>query len=213
MIQVAYMLALPGVLVALFLVMAYHPPHPPTVRVLRPYWSQVSDHYIYTVYSFVVMGVITVFEWELLFPDLLDVFVLSPLPIAKHVLLRARLLALGIFLGLAIVGVNILGAAFFPVLAELHLMWIRHTAAHLAATVMAGTFAAALFVASQGLMLCVLGRRLFGWISPVAQAASMVVLLTVLFLTPLIAGNIEMLCCHRWSCGAMVSTVLVSGCV
>ena len=190
MIQVAYMLALPGVLVALFLVMAYHPPGG---RGLRPYWSQVSDHYIYTVYSFVVMGVITVFEWELLFPDLLDVFVLSPLPIAKHVLLRARLLALWIFLGLAVVGINILGAAFFPVLAELHLMWIRHTAAHLAATVLAGTFSAALFVALQGLMLCVLGRKLFGWISPVMQAGSMVALLAVLFLTPLIAGNIEML--------------------
>jgi hypothetical protein len=190
LIQVVYMLALPGVLVALFLVMAYHPPKGIGPR---PYWSQVSDHYIYTVYSFVVMGVITIFEWELLFPDLLDVFVLSALPIKKQALLRARLLALGIFLGLAVVGVNILGAAFFPVLAELHLMWIRHTAAHLAATVMAGTFAAALFVALQGLMLCVLGRKILGWISPVAQAASMVALLTVLFLTPLIAGNIEML--------------------
>jgi len=190
LIQVAYMLALPGVLVALYLVALYHQPK---AMGPRPYWSQVSDHYIYTVYSFVVMGVITIFEWELLFPDLLDVFVLSALPIRKWVLLRARLLALGIFLGLAVVGVNILGAAFFPVLAELHAMWIRHTAAHLAATVMAGTFAAALFVALQGLLLCVLGRKLFGWISPVAQAGSMVVLLAVLFLTPLIAGNIEML--------------------
>ena len=100
MIQVAYMLALPGVLVALYLVAAYHQPK---ALGMRPYWSQVSDHYIYTVYAFVVMGVITVFEWEMLFPDLLDVFVLSTLPIAKRNLLRARLLALGIFLGLALI--------------------------------------------------------------------------------------------------------------
>ena len=160
---------------------------------MRPYWSQVSDHYIYTVYAFVVMGVITVFEWEMLFPDLLDVFVLSTLPIAKRNLLRARLLALGIFLGLAVVGTNVLGAAFFPVLAELPHMWIRHTTAHIAAVAMAGTFAAALFVALQGLLLCVLGRRLFSWISPIVQALSMVALLTVLFLTPLIAGNLKLL--------------------
>jgi len=190
MIQVAYMLALPGVLVALYLVAAYHPPK---ALGMRPYWSQVSDHYIYTVYAFVVMGVITVFEWEMLFPDLLDVFVLSTLPIAKRNLLRARLLALGIFLGLAVVGTNVLGAAFFPVLAELPHMWIRHTTAHIAAVAMAGTFAAALFVALQGLLLCVLGRRLFSWISPIVQALSMVALLTVLFLTPLIAGNLKLL--------------------
>jgi hypothetical protein len=190
MIQVAYMLALPGVLVALYLVGAYHPP-----KALgpRPYWSQVSDHYLYTVYAFVVIGVVTVFEWEMLFPDLLDVFVLSTLPIAKCVLLRARLLALGTFLGLAVAGTNVLGAAFFPVLAELPHMWIRHTTAHIAAVAMAGTFAAALFVALQGLLLCVLGRRLFGWISPVVQALSMVALLTVLFLTPLLAGNLKLL--------------------
>jgi hypothetical protein len=154
--QIAYMLALPGVLVALYLSAPYHPPKGMGPR---PYWSQVSDHYIYTVYSFVAMGVVTVFEWELLFPDLLDVFVLSTLPLAKRVLLQARLLALGIFLGLAVVGINILGAAFFPVLAELHAMWIRHTAAHVAAVLLAGVFAAALFVALQGLLLCVLGQR------------------------------------------------------
>lgn len=65
MTQVAYMLALPGVLMALYLFAAYHQPK---AIGPRPYWNQISDHYVYTVYAFVVMGIVTVFEWELLFP-------------------------------------------------------------------------------------------------------------------------------------------------
>jgi hypothetical protein len=187
MTQVAYMLALPGVLIALYL---FAPYHQPKAIGPRPFWHQISDHYVYTVYAFVVMGIVTVFEWELLFPDLLDVFVLTTLPISKRKLLAARLMALAIFLVLALVGTNFLGALFFPAVADLHGMWWRHVASHVAAVAMAGIFAAALFVALQGGLLCLVGRRLFGWVSPLVQALSMVALLTILFLTPLISSNL-----------------------
>ena len=73
--QISYAVALPGLLVALFLFPAYHafPPYP----LHRPFWSQAADHYFYVMYSFIVMGAATVYEWDLLFPDLLDIFVLS----------------------------------------------------------------------------------------------------------------------------------------
>lgn len=188
MTQVAYTLALPGLLMALYLSAPYHQP-----RAIgpRPYWHQISDHYVYTVYAFVVMGIVTVFEWELLFPDLLDVFVLTTLPIPKRVLLRARLFALVIFLAFALMGTNFLGALFFPAVADLHGMWWRHMTAHVMAVAMAGTFAAALFVALQGGLLCLLGRRIFGWISPLVQALSIVALLTALLLTPLVSGHLQ----------------------
>ena len=82
----------PALLVALFLFPAYHgfPPYP----LHRPFWSQAADHYFYVMYSFIVMGAATVYEWDLLFPDLLDIFVLSPLPIARRRLFFARVLAL-----------------------------------------------------------------------------------------------------------------------
>jgi hypothetical protein len=190
MAQVAYMLALPGLLMALYLFAPYHQPH---AIGLRPYWDQISDHYVYTVYAVVVMGVVTVFEWELLFPDLLDVFVLTTLSIPKRVLVLARVFALTIFLALALVGTNFLGALFFPAVADLHGMWWRHMAAHASAVTMAGTFAAALFVALQGGLLCVLGRRIYEWISPLVQAFSMVALLTILFLTPLLSSHLKVL--------------------
>ena len=85
-------IAIPGMLVALYLFPAYHafPPYP----VPRPFWAQVGDHYFYVMYSFVVMGAATVFEWDLLFPDLVDVFVISIQPIASRDLFFARVLAL-----------------------------------------------------------------------------------------------------------------------
>ena len=47
-----------------------------------PYWAQVNHHFFFVLYSFVAMGLVTVFEWDLFFPDLLDVLVLGILPMA-----------------------------------------------------------------------------------------------------------------------------------
>ena len=55
-----------------------------------PYWVQVNHHFFFVLYSFVAMGLMTVFEWDLFFPDLLDVFVLGTLPIAQRRLFLAR---------------------------------------------------------------------------------------------------------------------------
>ena len=186
--QMAYMFALPGALVALYLFAPYHQP-----RAIgpRPLWSQVSDHYFYTVYPFVLMGLVTVFEWDLLFPDLLDVFVLSVLPIPPRKLVMAHLLALAIFLALVLIGTNILGAMFFPAVADLHGMWWKHVIAHTVTVLMAGTFSAAFFIALQGGLLCLLGRRLFGWISPFVQACSILLLLTIVFLFPLLSRSLR----------------------
>ena len=105
--QISCAIAVPGMLVALFLFPAYHafPPYP----VPRPFWAQAGDHYFYVMYSFVVMGAATVFEWDLLFPDLVDVFVLTVQPIASRHVFFARVLALAIFLGLVLFGTSILG--------------------------------------------------------------------------------------------------------
>jgi len=186
--QLAYTVSLPGVLVALYLFAAYHQPH---AIGPRPFWLQIADHYFYVLYAFVILGAATVFEWDLLFPDLLDVFVLTTLPLPRQRLLLARLLALAIFLGLVFIGTNFLGAMFFPAVADLHHMWWRHLIAHTIAVALAGAFAAAFFIAFQGTLLCLVGRKLFAWISPLTQALSIVLLLTLLFLFPLIAGHLQ----------------------
>ena len=176
-----YAVALPGLLVALFLYPSYHafPPNPYP----RPYWPQACDHYFYVMYSFVIMGAATVYEWDLLFPDLLDVFVLSPLPIAKERLFFARVLALVIFLSLVLVGTSLLGTIFLPLVAEQH-NFFRHFFGHAIAVLMSGTFAAGTFLALQGVLLNLVGENVFRRITPVLQGGSMMVLLAILLLEP-----------------------------
>jgi hypothetical protein len=150
-LQMAYAVALPGVVGALFLFPLYHSPF------LGPrlFWAQATDHFFYLTYGFVVMGLVTVLLWDLLFPDLLDVFILISLPIAAKKLLFARVTALAIFLGVALIGTNGLGVLFLPAVADLHGMWIRHVVAHAVSVGLCGLFAIAALIAMQGLFVCV----------------------------------------------------------
>jgi hypothetical protein len=186
--QIACAVALPILIVSLFLFPAYHafPPAPAH----RPFWSQVSDHYFYVMYSFVVMGAATVYEWDLLFPDILDIFVLSILPIPNRQLFFARVLALAIFLCLVQFGTSILGTLFFPLAAE-QFNFPRHFLSHLIAVTMSGMFAATCFLSIQGVLLNTVGERVFRRITPLLQGSSIMLLLVVLFLCPTVAGSVE----------------------
>jgi hypothetical protein len=186
--QISYAAALPGLMVALFLIPAYHafPPNPYP----RPFWPQVADHYFFVAYSFVLMGAATVYQWDLLFPDLLDVFVLSVLPIASRRLFFARVAAVGIFLALALAGTSGLGILFFPVLADQPNL-LRHIVAHTAAVLTSGAFAAAFFLALQGVLLNLAGEKLFRRIAPLLQAFSITLLLAVLLLIPALAKALQ----------------------
>lgn len=186
--QIACAVALPTLIVSLFLFPAYHafPPAPAH----RPFWSQVSDHYFYVMYSFVVMGAATVYEWDLLFPDILDIFVLSILPIQNRRLFFARVLALAIFLCLTQLGTSILGTLFFPLAAE-QFNFPRHLLSHFVAVTMSGMFAATSFLSIQGVLLNTVGERVFRRITPLLQGGSIMALLAVLLLCPTIAGSVE----------------------
>jgi hypothetical protein len=142
------------------------------------------------MYSFVVMGAATVFEWDLLFPDLVDVFVLSIQPIASRHLFLARVLALAIFLGLVLFGTSILGILFMPLVAELP-NFFRHLLAHSAAIFASGTFSAATFLALQGILLNIVGENIFRRITPLLQGMSIMFLLTILLLHPTLSRSLE----------------------
>jgi hypothetical protein len=186
LLQVVYAIALPGMVVALFLFPLYHAP------LERPFWSQVSDHYFYVLYSFVAVGAVSIFAWDLLFPDLLDLFVLSPLPIVGARLFRSRIVAAVLFLGLFLLGSSALGAIFYPLLSESPGL-ARHLVAHVFAVLAAGAFSAALILSLQGLITTVVGERFSRAISPFLQGIAMMVLLTILLLFPLSSRFLEVL--------------------
>lgn len=185
-ILLAYAIAWIGLAVALYLSPAYHQP------IKRPFWPQVDDHYFFVMYSMVIMGIVTVYEWDLLFPGLLDVFVLSVLPLKDRKLFLARVLALLIFFALVLLGTNCLGAIFLPLASDEPGPFL-HIFAHAAAVIMGGTFTAALFLSLQGLLLNLLGQRMFRRITPLLQGASITILLTVLFLYPTLSRSLQTL--------------------
>jgi hypothetical protein len=186
LLQVVYAIALPGMVVALFLFPLYHAP------LERPFWSQASDHYFYVLYSFVSVGAVSIFAWDLLFPDLLDLFVLSPLPIVGARQFRSRIVAAVVFLGLFLIGCNALGAIFYPLLSESPGL-ARHLLAHVLAVLTSGAFAAAWVLSVQGLTVTILGERLFRAISPFLQGISVMLLLTILLLFPVTSRFLEVL--------------------
>src|SRR5260370_842666 len=85
LVLIAVATGLPGFVVALYLWPVYHPfidslqKHGPVPG--PSYWLRVNHHFFFVVYSFVAMGIVTVFEWDMFFPDFLDLFVLTTLPI------------------------------------------------------------------------------------------------------------------------------------
>jgi len=187
---IAWAIALPTLVATIFLFPAYHAfhPRPPT----PPFWGRVADHYGFVMYSWVVMGAITVFEWDLLFPNVLDVFVLSVLPIGERRLLLARVAAVLTFLGLFLIGTSSLGIIFFPLATEPSDV-PRAYAAHFLAVTTAGLCAASMVLALQGLLISLLGARLFRAISSFLQSLVMMVLSTVLFMFPVFSRSLEAL--------------------
>jgi hypothetical protein len=187
---VAWAIALPTLVAAIFLFPAYHgfPPKP----LKPPFWGQVADRYVFVMYAWVVMGAITVFEWDLLVPNVLDVFVLSVLPIANRTLFLARVAAVLIFLGLFLLGTSSLGIFFFPLATEPENI-LRAFAAHFVAVIAAGLCASFQVLALQGLIISVLGARLFQMISTILQSLLVMILSIVLFLFPVLSRSLPAL--------------------
>src|SRR5216683_6043923 len=186
LLQVVYAIALPQIVVALFLFPMYHAP------LERPFWSQVSDHYFYVLYSFVAVGAVSIFSLDLLFPDLLDLFVLSPLPIAGARLFRSRIVAAVLFLGLFLLGSSVPGVISYPMLSDPPGL-ARHLLAHVLAVLAGGAFAAALILSLQGLMAAVMGERFSRAISPFLQGISIMLLLTIFLLFPVTSRFLDVL--------------------
>ena len=189
LVQAMCAMALPGLVVAMYLYPVYHLPRGHVGRYWgpRPYWSQVGDHYFFVLFSLVAMGLVTIFEWDLLFPDLLDVFVLSPLPARSSKMLGARVTAIFILMGGALFDSNFLAPLVLLAATDPpHLF--RFWAAHLLSVAASGIFGAAFFLALEGLLLGLMGDRLFRKIALWLQGSFVLALLTLLFLYPVMAG-------------------------
>ncbi len=191
MVQLAIATGVPGLMVTMWLWPVYHrfrgwPPGSTQVGP-PPYWVQVNHHFFFVLYSFVVMGLITVFEWDLFFPDLLDVVVLGTLPLAQRRVFFGRAAAIGIFIAGFLFDANFMAPLLLPAATDPpHITGFL--AGHLAAVAAGGLFGAGSIVALQSVLLAVMGERFFRRISLVLQGAAVAVLVMLLLLFPVLSG-------------------------
>lgn len=189
--ELAYAIALPGVLVALFLFPAYHglPPHPQ----VRSVTSQACDHLFFVTYAFVVMGCAVIFQWEMLFPDALDVSVLTTLPVSLRRLLTARIAAVALFLMLVHAGTSGLGCLFLPAVADQRCGFFRQLLAQVIAVSMSGVGIVTAWIGLQAVLLWLPQGRWSELLRGVLRICLLTSLMTILFLFPLTAHYLEQL--------------------
>lgn len=191
MVQIAVAAGLPTLMVAVFLWPVYHPfkDWPPgNTRIgPPPYWMQVNHHFFFVLYAFVAMGIAAVWEWDLFFPDLLDVMVLGTLPAPARRVFLARVSAIGIFLLGFLIDVNALPPIVLVTSTDPPDAG-RLLAGHVLGVMASGIFAGLLVLAVQGVLVAVAGEWLFRKISLAAQGFAVTVLVMAMLLFPVLSG-------------------------
>jgi hypothetical protein len=192
LVQIAFVVGIPPLLVAMYLWPIYHPviadmmqhqapPGPP------PYWVQVNHHFFFVIYSFAVVGIATVFEWDLFFPDLIDLFVLTTLPIPARRLFSARVAAIAILVAGFLIDTGGLAPLVMPAATDPPNM-PRLVIAHIASVLAAGLFASALVLGAQSVVLALFGERIFRRVALFAQGIAVTVFTVLLLIFPVFSG-------------------------
>jgi hypothetical protein len=199
LILIAFAAGMPGFVVALYLWPDYHSfiPYLRNHRIVwvpgpPPYWVQVNQHFFFVVYSFVVMGIAAIFEWDLFFPDVLDIFVLTTLPIPNRRLFLARVSAIGLFIAGFLFDANLPASLILPGSIDPPNL-TRFLTGHIFATFGVGLFAAAFVLAFESALLSLFGERLFRKLSLVVQGLSISALLMLLLLFPVLSDAVPAL--------------------
>jgi hypothetical protein len=131
-------------------------------------WQEKSYAFLLVM---IIFGIVTLLEWDVLFPDRQDFLNLTPLPVRLRTIFAAKLASFVLFIGLFSVAMNIGSSVLFaiylsPWRAGADLLFAgRYMAAHLA-----GAFAACVFVffacvLLQFLLMAVLPYRAYRRIS------------------------------------------------
>jgi len=196
-VQIVAMLALPGAIVSLFTIAD----HPLIRSEITRLWLRAGDRYVFVCYSMVVMGFVMTFKWDSLFPDRRDYLILTPLPISLSEFFMTKLISLWAFLMLFVVAINFFSCLFIPYVYAVRdnklSVILPGFFAHSVAVLGGSVFMAMVFAALQGVLINLLPPAAFRRVSPWIQMISMTILVTVLFITPGISGNVRLLVENR----------------
>ncbi len=174
-----------------------------SIRLLFKYYflADVSQSWQEKGYFFSVLmilfGIVTLIEWDVLFPDRRDYLNLTPLPVRLRTLFAAKLASLVLFVGLFSTAMNSLASAVFAVdLAPRRsasvLFLARYALAHLASAFAACFFVFFGLVFLQSVLMAVLPVRTFRRVSlfvRFALTAALTFLLLAFLVKPVVLGS------------------------
>jgi len=145
------------------------------------------EHY-FIANMMLVIGLITVVSWDSTFPDRRDVMVLSPLPVAPHTILAAKVCASAAVLGIAILTLNVASGILLPLLlGPMHgsdWSFFRALPAFWFTLIAASAFLYCSVLTVQGFTALLLPRRIFLRVSAFLQLAAFGLFLCVYFVQP-----------------------------
>jgi hypothetical protein len=156
--------------------------------------ASLGEKEFFICFSMTVMGLVTVIEWEMLFPDRRDYANLTPLPIRLRTMFGAKIAALLAFLAIFSLAINAFSPVMFPAVVIQKgsvLSVIPFARGHIVAILAANTFVFFLCVAVQGILMNVLGYRLFRRVSPSVQFALVALLILMFLLSARIASQLQ----------------------
>ncbi len=151
---------------------------------------------LFVFLSMLVMGVLSVLEWDALTLDYRDQSILTALPLRPRTVFAAKFWALAQFMRIFAVDVN---AGSIVMLPPIEMMGIPHAGfltlaryafAHAAGTIGAGVFTFLFVVSVQATLINIFKPRWFRRISTVMQVAGILTLLAALFFFPAVMGQL-----------------------
>jgi hypothetical protein len=161
------LLAMPGVLVSLFLFEKY--------MVLSfggfdPFTATIPDEYFFIVLSMVVTGAAAVWRWDALFLDRRDYTNIVPLPVSLRRIFLGNLAAIFLLAMALTADVNAASFFLFPVAVvgsqlSLKVLFLRFAAGHAVTVILASVFSFFAVFAIVGLLMAILPYALFRRIS------------------------------------------------
>lgn len=138
--------------------------------------------------TMLIVGLIVVISWDATFPDRRDVMVLSPLPVAAHTILIAKVAASSALLGVALLSLNCASGLAWPLVLGMHNGGfpgvLRFAMAYWFSLVAATIFLYSSVLTVQGLTALLLPRRAFLRLSAILQLTAFGLFLGVYFLQP-----------------------------
>jgi hypothetical protein len=171
--------------------------------------NMIRVQFLYAAWSITVMALVAVSVWDALALDRRDTEVLGPLPIARGVILRAKVSALIMFAAVFAAALNVVPAMIHPAMALSRLrpstlQVATLIAAHITSTTAAAVFGFVAILAVRELLHAALGAAGFRRISVVVRAGLVVALVTTLLLIPAMAFRVA----NLWLLGAIKTNLL-----